>query len=203
MSDTNEDPSIVRRSSHVSPPDGETVPPPVPPRPGAPGAVDAGAGSAPRSSAADPVRRRWLIPVVAGVLGIALGAVLGSLVTANVIAARQQSAAEVAAEVAEAAKRDFFDDAAKRCGLTGSVEIADEGRTMIVDGEGEDIGSGDVGLSDLECIIDAVDTPASVKELMYSTRSLDGRQSGEWEGVSASWGYHPDDGLDIIFELED
>lgn len=83
------------------------------------------------------------------------------------------------------------------------VEIADAGKTMIVDGEGEDFGSGDVSLTDLDCIIEAVGTPASVKEMMYSTRSLDGRQSGEWDDISASWGYHPDDGLDIIFELDD
>lgn len=203
MSDTNEEPSIVRRASHVAAPEGETVPPPAPPRPPLPGAAREAGGAAPRPSAALTARRTWVMPAVAGVLGVLLGAVLGSIITASVIAARQQFAAEAAVDSAEAAKRDFFAVAAKRCGLTGVVEIADGGRTMIVDGEGEDAGSGRVSLGDLECIIDAVDTPASVKELMYSTRSLDGRQSGDWEGVSASWGYHPDDGLDIIFVIAD
>jgi hypothetical protein len=144
-----------------------------------------------------------VLPLVVGVFGLALGSVLGATITASAISAQQAAEAEAAAAAADEAKSEFFEDAARRCGLSGVVEIADEGHTMIVDGEGDDFGSGDVSLTDLDCIIDAVDTPASVKELMYSTRSLDGRQSGEWDDISASWGYHPDDGLDLIFELDD
>lgn len=201
MSDNTDDSSTNRRSSHVEPPEGETVPPPVPPRPLVPG--PRGAESAPPPRTSPRVRPRWVLPVVAGVLGLVLGALLSAVVTASAIAVQQQAEAEAAAVAAEEAKSEFFEDAARRCGLSGIVEIADAGKTMIVDGEGEDFGSGDVSLTDLDCIIEAVGTPASVKELMYSTRSLDGRQSGEWDDISASWGYHPDDGLDIIFELDD
>lgn len=29
-----------------------------------------------------------------------------------------------------------------------------------------------------------------------------GMQAGSWDGISASWTYHPRNGLDIILELE-
>ena len=148
-----------------------------------------------------PAGSRWVVPIVVGVVSLLVGAAAGSAVTAVVIGAAQRADDAAMAEAAEQAKSEFFSDAANQCNLDGVVEIADQGRTMIVDGEGEDFGSGDVSFSDLDCIIDAVGAPASVKELMYSTRSLDGRQSGEWDDISASWSYHPDDGLDIIFEI--
>lgn len=138
MSENTSEPAITRRSSHIVPPEGEVVPPPVPPRPELPGWVDV-ATTAPRR------RRGWLLPVVTGALGLVLGAILSAVVTAVVIAAQQEAEAKAA----------------------------------------------------------AVAAPTSVVELMYSTRSRDGWQSAEWDDVSASWGYHPDDGLDIIFELDD
>ncbi|KRC59153.1 hypothetical protein ASE14_15355 [Agromyces sp. Root81] len=118
-------------------------------------------------------------------------------------AAAAAKSEKTAAEKAEADRLAVFGDAVKRCGLHGKVEIADNGGTLIVDGAGEDLGSGEVDFGELDCIIDAVDTPTSVSSKMYETRSLDGRQEGEWDGVKASWSYHPDDGLDIIFELVD
>lgn len=148
-----------------------------------------------------PAGSRWVVPIVVGVVSLLVGAAAGSAVTAVIIGAAQRAEAAAMAEAAEQAKSELFSDAAAQCNLDGVVEIADQGRTMIVDGEGEDFGSGDVSLTELDCIIEAVGTPASVKELMYSTRSLDGRQSGEWDDISASWSYHPDDGLDIIFEI--
>lgn len=148
-------------------------------------------------------RRAWLLPLVTGAAGLVIGVLLGVSISATVITAQQEAADEAAADAAEAAKSELFADAARRCGLTNVVEIVDNGKTMIVDGEGEDSGTGDVSFTDLDCIISAVGTPESVRELMYSTRSLDGRQSGEWGDVSASWGYHPDDGLDIIFVIAD
>lgn len=201
MSDNTDEPAITRRSSHVEPLEGEAVPPAVPPRPPVPGPPDAESAPPPRTS--PRVRPRWVLPVVTGVLGLVLGALLSAVVTASAIAVRQQAETEAAAVAAEEAKSEFFEDAARRCGLTGVVEIADEGKTMIVDGAGEEVGSGDVDFTDLDCIIEAVDAPASVVELMYQTRSLDGRQSADWDDVTASWSYHPDDGLDIIFELDD
>lgn len=155
----------------------------------------------PVQSASPTPRRAWLLPTIVGVAALVVGVVLGSTITGVVTTAQQEAAEKAAADSAEKAKSSLFADAAGKCGISQDVEIADQGRTLIVDGAGEDFGSGDVDFSGLDCIIDALDTPAAVRELMYSTRSLDGRQVGEWDDISASWSYHPDNGLDIIFEL--
>lgn len=38
------------------------------------------------------------------------------------------------------------------------------------------------------CYLQALNTPDSVISLMAGTRPLDGRQSAEWDGITASWG---------------
>ncbi|KQO98126.1 hypothetical protein [Leifsonia sp. Leaf264] len=152
-------------------------------------------------------KQPWFWPVATGAAGLVLGLILGSAVTGAVTNMQQSIASSSAANAAEKAKATLFADAAEECAIKSLVDVADEGKTLVVDGAGEDFGSGDVKYDKLECIIDAVGTPTSVKSLMFETRSLDGRQEGDWEvdgtQVKASWGYHPDNGLDIIFEIDD
>ena len=49
-------------------------------------------------------------------------------------------------------------------------------------------------------INNALGMPDSVIEKMLSTRALDGRQSQTYSGVTVSWTYHPDAGLEIVYE---
>lgn len=89
-------------------------------------------------------------------------------------------------------------EAADACGMgsqTNGFDIADEGRTVILDN-----GLTEVSADDIWCMLDELDAPASVQALMESTRALDGRQTDEWDTFTASWTYHPDDGLDVILE---
>ena len=37
---------------------------------------------------------------------------------------------------------------------------------------------------------------------MGQTRALDGTQRAEGKNVNVSWTYHPDDGLQIVFEVD-
>lgn len=145
---------------------------------------------------------RWLLPAAMAAVGVAIGAVCGSVITGAVIAADTAAQEQAAAQAAEEARSTRFADAARECGISGKVEVLDDGQTLLVDGAGKDFGSGDVTFTELDCIIGAVGAPESARSKMYETRSLDGRQSAEWDGVSASWSYHPDDGLDLIFELK-
>ncbi|WP_159599441.1 hypothetical protein [Agromyces humi] len=144
--------------------------------------------------------------LVVGILvGVAIGVPVGSSATESRLKQEAASAAAAAEKAAEEAKSTFFADAVKKCNLVAYADVEDDGTTLIIDGEGEDALSGDIDFTGLDCVIDAVGTPSRVRELMYETRSLDGRQSGNWEAedaeIEASWSYHPDDGLDIIFEL--
>lgn len=41
---------------------------------------------------------------------------------------------------------------------------------------------------------------SAVMERIQNTRALDGTQTAEGDGVTASWTYHPDDGLQLVVE---
>lgn len=93
---------------------------------------------------------------------------------------------------------DTFTKAIESCGSPEGITIGDEGKTMTVDMMGEDEWSG-ASLDDTRCIIKAVGTPDYIIADIESTNSLAGRQDAEFEGISATWDYHPDNGLDITF----
>jgi hypothetical protein len=81
--------------------------------------------------------------------------------------------------------------------------LGDSGKTMTLDMVGEDgPSSGLYEFSDVACVLVELGVPDSVYEKMMSTTSLDGRQTDDWDGIEASWKYHPDNGLDIVLELE-
>src|SRR5690606_9441126 len=80
--------------------------------------------------------------------------------------------------------------------------IGDDGRSLVLDTAGQERGSGDLTLTDTLCVLEELDVPDVVLDKMGATRSLDGRQEDSWGGIEASWAYHPDDGLDVILELE-
>ncbi|MBM0229378.1 MULTISPECIES: hypothetical protein [Micromonospora] len=100
-------------------------------------------------------------------------------------------------------KKSPFVLAKEKCGSTigSDVELGDEGRTLTLHGDGEE--SSGLSFDKLECYWSELKMPDSVKEELLATRALDGRQSGDWDGVHASWSYHPDNGLQMVFTLSD
>lgn len=101
-----------------------------------------------------------------------------------------------------------LDEAAEACGgfvdLDGeSLEFSafDMGALVdVMDDEGRqamrDLGIGTFG--DVTCLLGMLDAPSGVESRMENTRALDGTQESEWGDYSASWTYHPDDGLNLI-----
>ena len=45
--------------------------------------------------------------------------------------------------------------------------------------------------------------PDSLTEKMKSTRSMDERQNESYDNVAVSWTYHPDKGLEVMYEAKD
>jgi hypothetical protein len=81
------------------------------------------------------------------------------------------------------------------------AQVGDEGQTLTLDMAGEDE-FGKLSYDEVFCVLDAIEVPDRVTAQMGETRSLDGRQTAEWNDVTASWGYHPDSGLDLILALD-
>lgn len=78
------------------------------------------------------------------------------------------------------------------------ARLGDDGDSLILQGENP---SGGLPSYKMLCILGALDMPDSVDARIGSTRALDGTQAAEWDDISASWTYHPDDGLNMILEF--
>lgn len=63
--------------------------------------------------------------------------------------------------------------------------------------------SGLLGLDELEELLAELDFRAAVINRIGNTRALDGTQTADAPHVVATWTYHPDSGLDIVFERQD
>jgi hypothetical protein len=79
------------------------------------------------------------------------------------------------------------------------VYTADDGRTLIVDMEGEEDLAG-ATIDQIACVLFELSIPTSITARMDSTRALDGVQTGTWDSYTVTWSYHPDTGLDLIIE---
>ena len=54
----------------------------------------------------------------------------------------------------------------------------------------------------IKLVNSALGLPDSLYDKMTTTRALDGRQSAKYGNVEVSWSYHPDQGMEIVYELE-
>ncbi|GAA4379531.1 hypothetical protein [Agromyces bauzanensis] len=79
------------------------------------------------------------------------------------------------------------------------IVVGDDGDSVSLQTEGDETSGAE--LTDVVCVLVELDVPDSVITRMDSTRALDGRQTAEWDDLSASWGYHPSNGLDIVIEF--
>ncbi len=113
---------------------------------------------------------------VAAVFSIVIGTATGSSAT------QFQSALDTCLSAGE----DGYDD----------VQIGEDGQTMYLDGSGEDDYSA-LEYSSEFCILNALDIPEIIITRMNATSSLMGVQTGDWDNFSASWTYHPNNGLDV------
>jgi hypothetical protein len=92
-------------------------------------------------------------------------------------------------------------EAAEYCDVVGNkyFEIGDSGRSLIIDGAPDDKKRG-AAFEDIGCVLGYTGVTDAAIERITSTRALDGRQDTTWGTISASWTYHPDNGLDMLLE---
>jgi hypothetical protein len=145
----------------------------------------------PASSVVNPIAFAF------GVVGVGIGLTLGLVLGLAVI----PTIGNLAGGVISAAQPSPITNAVETCGVGTNqwIQIGDEGQSLSMDSVGEE--SSGAEFSDIVCVLDKLNTPDSVLNRINSTRALDGRQEADWNGFSASWGYHPDDGLDIVIDV--
>lgn len=142
----------------------------------------------PRKSRRSP----WLFASIGGAIGLALGLVIG-LVAVPAIGTGIMSQAEALAP-------SPFVVALDTCDLSDSAyaTIGDDGASLELQSEGDEA----VGMSadEFVCVIEALDVSDAVISRLETTRALDGRQEASWGNFSASWTYHPDNGVNMLIE---
>lgn len=133
-----------------------------------------------------------------GVAGLILGILIGTAGTSIATAAIDDARIKAAAE-AEANKPRPLPEAVGRCKLsseTVSAKLGDDGHSLSLDSEGEDDYSG-LSMTQVDCVLEALNMPDSINDQMGTTRALDGTQRDSWDNFSVSWNYHPDSGLHV------
>lgn len=145
-----------------------------------------------------PVRKPLNKIVPAASAGLVVGIMLGIAGTLIATAAVAGAQAEAQAK-AEAEKPRPLKAAVDSCRLGGSknATLGDNGASLELDGMGKKGISG-MTSKDRDCVLNAVNVPDFVRSRMENTRALDGTQRESWGSISATWTYHPDQGLDIV-----
>lgn len=84
-----------------------------------------------------------------------------------------------------------------------SVSVEDGGFTLIIKRAMAEEDPG-IGGEELGCLFEALQIPASVVSRVQTTSSLSGLQDGEWDGFTAFWTFHVEEGLHMtISQLQD
>jgi hypothetical protein len=92
---------------------------------------------------------------------------------------------------------DAFQKAYDTCGAPAGITVSDGGKSLIINGMGEEDYSGSTIYS-TACVLGEIGTPSYILSNMETTNSLMGRQSDTFDGIDVSWSYHPDNGLDVV-----
>lgn len=84
------------------------------------------------------------------------------------------------------------------CGIRydDGAQLGDGGQSLTLDSQGEEDLDGLTYYS-VECVLEDLDVPDATMNLIETTRALDGRQTGSWDGIDATWSYHPDNGVNV------
>ena len=98
---------------------------------------------------------------------------------------------------AQEAMTPRFETAAEACELAPLLVTADKGTTLTLTTAGES-GVSYTDIEDVACVLTKLEVPSYVVSHIDSTRALDGQQTDEWDGISARWTYHPEDGLHLV-----
>ena len=92
-----------------------------------------------------------------------------------------------------------LEKAADACNLMTLLIVGDEGKTLTLTTAGKSGKSASyTDIKDVACVLTELEVPSYVISHIDSTRALDGQQTDEWDGISARWTYHPEDGLHLV-----
>ncbi len=137
------------------------------------------------------VRRRSPLPwVILAVLIVVAGIIL-------VPKLLDDDGADNGPQPVAAAEQDPLLVAVQKCDpAKNGMKLADNNRTLTVDGAGEKAPDG-LSESAMTCVFDTLQVPGALVDRMYGTVEADGRLQGEWPGYAVSWQNSKNNGLEL------
>ena len=93
---------------------------------------------------------------------------------------------------------DTFQKAVAKCNSPSGVSVLDNGTTLSVDMMGTEDYTG-AQLTDVDCIVTAVNTPSYIVENIYNVNAISGRQHDEWNGITVTYSYSEANGLALTY----
>ena len=136
-----------------------------------------------------PVRssRRWVALTATGAGGFVLGTLLG-----------------VGFAGIDFPTATPVPDALSTCGVEGNsyFDLGDDGKSVTIETVGEKKSYG-AEVDDAYCVLRELGASDSMIARIGQTRALDGRQTASWKGFTASWSYHPKNGMNLVIEPAD
>ena len=97
---------------------------------------------------------------------------------------------------AQEAATPRFEKAAEACDLVPMLVVSV--RVLPLSATAGKSGASYTDIEDVACVLAQLEVPSYVVSHIDSTRALDGQQVDEWDGISARWTYHPEDGLHLV-----
>jgi hypothetical protein len=135
--------------------------------------------------------------VAAMVVGVGIGMAVGASAFGSGSSGAERQASPTAR--GDAVTGTVFDVAKDECAADSSyIRVLDDGAALEVRGEGDESLGADI--TEIYCVLESLEAPDSVISRMSSTRALDGTQDGSWSEIYVTWTYHPNNGLNMIFE---
>jgi hypothetical protein len=146
---------------------------------------------------APEVRQPWWRQPFALAGGIALVALAAGIAVAVGTTSGTDAGSPTSSTAAQTGLRHAYTACSLVWGGGEAGIIADHDHTLNLDTDGKK-DPGMLRLSHVQCVLKDLSAPDAVWMHMGDTRALDGRQQDSWGAYTASWTYHPDQGLDVI-----
>lgn len=81
--------------------------------------------------------------------------------------------------------------------VPASSVITGDATSLVVDGAGDQFKSAPAAL----CLLTALKADAATISQVQSTTALMGRQTAAWGDYTATWSFHPDNGMDMTIQM--
>lgn len=138
-------------------------------------------------------KKAWIIPAAGG---LAVGAVLGVVLGVSIAGGGSNNSA---------LNQEVIDKAVENCGIEAEGYTVMEGGAAIeLDTKGDSLyDDGTRNYLAYSCMLNELGVPEVTQQKIGRTRALDGTQTDTWDGMQASWSYHPDSGANVLIEVAD